>query len=395
MRTFFRWFAATACIACAVNCHAGEFSQREDVQVFIRDLAQRQHFRVEDLQAAFNDAREVPQVINLIKPATNPNVRSWQRYRPQFINSARISAGVDFWRWHERALTMAEARTGVPAEIIVGIIGVETIYGRNTGNFQTLSALATLAFDYPPRADLFRKELEELFLLAREQGQDVRDYRGSYAGAIGLPQFLPSKIRSLGMDGDGDGHVDIRGNADDAIASVASYLASYGWQRGGRIVMPATVDDPARAQSLVDAGIAPVLDGNILAQAGVHSDLKPQDRDLVTLVDLVSPGSPTAYYLGFQNFYVITRYNHSSFYAMSVSDLAHAVKLAYESQRDLVGSDATAAPAAKAEPKKVAVHSKTDKSKKAATKAHAVKAKTGPKKSGKSTAKPATKKHHD
>lgn len=390
MRTFFRWFAATACIACAVNCHAGDFSQREDVQAFIRDLAQRQHFRAEDLQAAFNDAREVPQVISLIKPATDPNVRSWQRYRPQFVNSARISAGVDFWRWHERSLTMAEARTGVPAEIIVGIIGVETIYGRNMGNFQTLSALATLAFDYPPRADLFRKELEELFLLARDQGQDVRDYRGSYAGAIGMPQFLPSKIRSLGMDGDGDGHVDIRGNADDAIASVASYLASYGWQRGGRIAMPAKVDDPARAQSLVDAGIAPVLDGGILAQAGVHSDLKPQDRDLVTLVDLVSPGSPTEYWLGFQNFYVITRYNHSSFYAMSVNDLAHAVKLAYESQRDLVASDATPAPAPKAAPRKVAAP-KAGKGKKTVAKTHAAKAGTGAKKKA---AKPADKKHH-
>ncbi len=380
MRTIFQWFAATACFAWAINCHAGDFSQREDVQAFIRDLAQRQHFRVEDLQAAFNDAREVPQVIKLIKPSTDPNVRSWQRYRPQFINSARISAGVDFWHWHERALTMAEARTGVPAEIIVGIIGVETIYGRNTGNFQTLSALATLAFDYPPRADLFRKELEELFLLARDQGQDVREYRGSYAGAIGLPQFLPSKIRSLGMDGDGDGHIDIRGNADDAIASVASYLASYGWQRDGRIVMPARVDDPIRAQSLIDAGIAPVLDGAILQQAGVHSDLKPQEHDLVTLVDLVSPGSPTEYWLGFQNFYVITRYNHSSFYAMSVNDLGHAVKLAYESQRDLVNSDATPAPAPKAEPKKAVAHGKADKGKKAAPKGHAVKTKAAAKK---------------
>jgi membrane-bound lytic murein transglycosylase B len=389
MRTIFRWFAATACFAWAINCHAGDFSQREDVQAFIRDLAQRQHFRVEDLQAAFNDAREVPQVIKLIKPSTDPNVRSWQRYRPQFINSARISAGVDFWHWHERALTMAEARTGVPAEIIVGIIGVETIYGRNTGNFQTLSALATLAFDYPPRADLFRKELEELFLLARDQGQDVREYRGSYAGAIGLPQFLPSKIRSLGMDGDGDGHIDIRGNADDAIASVASYLASYGWQRGGRIVMPASVDDPIRAQSLIDAGIAPVLDGAILQQAGVHSDLKPQEHDLVTLVDLVSPGSPTEYWLGFQNFYVITRYNHSSFYAMSVNDLGHAVKLAYESKRDLISSDATPAPAAKVEPKKTVAHAKADKGKKASPKGHAVKTKATAKK-GKT---PSHKKH--
>jgi membrane-bound lytic murein transglycosylase B len=389
MRTIFWWFAATACFAWSINCHAGDFSQREDVQAFIRDLAQRQHFRVEDLQAAFNAAREVPQVIKLIKPSTDPNVRSWQRYRPQFINSVRISAGVDFWHWHERALTMAEARTGVPAEIIVGIIGVETIYGRNTGNFQTLSALATLAFDYPPRADLFRKELEELFLLARDQGQDVREYRGSYAGAIGLPQFLPSKIRSLGMDGDGDGHIDIRGNADDAIASVASYLASYGWQRDGRIVMPARVDDPIRAQSLIDAGIAPVLDGAILQQAGVHSDLKPQEHDLVTLVDLVSPGSPTEYWLGFQNFYVITRYNHSSFYAMSVNDLGHAVKLAYESQRDLVNGDATPAPTPKAEAKKAVAHGKADKGKKAAPKGHAVKTKAAAKK-GKT---PSHKKH--
>lgn len=330
MRKLFHYLAATVCLTGSLVCQAGDFNQREDVHAFIKDLAQREHFREDELQAAFGSVQVLPQVIRLIRPPENPGVRSWQRYRPRFINQARIKAGVDFWRWHEKTLAEAETRTGVPAEIIVGIIGVETVYGRNMGNFQALSALSTLAFDYPPRAALFRHELEELFLLARDQGHDVREYKGSYAGAIGLPQFLPSKIRSLGVDGDGDGIVDVRGNAEDAIMSVANYLQSYGWKKDTPIVMPARVDDPVRAQGLVDVGIVPKLDAALLLQGGVHSDLKVHAHEPVALIDFVSPGAPTEYWLGFQNFYVITRYNHSTFYAMSVNDLAQAVKYAFE-----------------------------------------------------------------
>ncbi|MBS1210040.1 MAG: mltB [Proteobacteria bacterium] len=335
MKTIAHLLALLAPLLLSLPTHAGDFSQRDDVQAFIHDLAQRQNFNADELQAAFNDAQELPKVIELIRPPTNPGVRSWQRYRPRFINNQRISAGVQFWRDNADALAAAEAQTGVPAEIIVGIIGVETVYGRNMGNFSTLSALTTLAFDYPPRAPLFRRELEALFLLAREQGRDVRDYRGSYAGALGQPQFLPSSIRNFAVDGDQDGRIDLRDNATDAIFSVGNYLAIHGWQRGGRIVLPAQVEDEAQARLLVDAGILPAVNGQMLRQAGVRSDLPEQSPELVTLVDMVSPGFPTEYWLGFQNFYVITRYNHSSFYAMSVHDLGRAVKLEFDARRDL------------------------------------------------------------
>lgn len=342
--------ALCASLLLPLTVQAGDFSQREDVQTFIRDVAQRQNFSPAQLQAAFDDAQALPKVIELIRPPVNPGVRSWQRYRPRFINSQRISAGVQFWREHAQTLAAAEEKTGVPAEIIVGIIGVETVYGRNMGNFSALSALTTLAFDYPPRADLFRRELEALFLLAREQGRDVRDYRGSYAGALGQPQFLPSSIRSFAVDGDQDGHIDLRESATDAIFSVGNFLASHGWQRGARIVLPAQVDDENQVKPLIDAGILPALDGKLLRQAGVRSDLSEQASELVTLVDMVSPGFPTEYWLGFQNFYVITRYNRSSFYAMSVHDLGQAVKLEFAARRDLAGLSKP--PASKATAKK-------------------------------------------
>jgi membrane-bound lytic murein transglycosylase B len=321
---------------------ASEFSQRADVQAFINDLAIRQNFKVEDLQAAFDEARELPKVLELIKPPADPGVRSWKRYRPRFINSARISSGVDFWKKNAKALAAAEARTGVPAEIIMGIIGVETIYGRNVGDFSTLSALSTLAFDYPARASLFRTELEALFLLARDQNRDVRAYRGSYAGAIGLPQFLPSSIRALGLDGDHDGITDLSNSAADAIFSVANYLSAYGWQTGGKIALPATLTSDDQARALLDAGILPTLDAHTLSGAGVQSDWNGQDNARAALVDFVTPGEPTQYWLGFQNFYVITRYNHSSFYAMSVYELGQAIKLAYETRRDLIETPAKA-----------------------------------------------------
>jgi membrane-bound lytic murein transglycosylase B len=344
MKTFVLRFALATGLLCPFLSHAGDFSQRPDVQAFIHDLAVHQNFSVDELQSAFDDAQEIPRVVDLIKPPADPGVRSWQRYRPRFINSARVAYGVEFWRNNQQTLAEAEAHTGVPAEIIVGIIGVETIYGRNTGNFSTLSALTTLAFDYPPRADLFRQELASLFLLARDQGRDVRSYRGSYAGAIGLPQFLPSSIRRLALDGDHDGVIDLTGNPTDAIYSVANYLASYGWQRGGRVVHAAQIDDAAQIQPLLDAGLLPTLDRGTLQQAGVNADWTGIDAEKLALVDFVSPGSPTEYWLGFQNFYVITRYNHSSFYAMSVYELGRAVRLAFEANQEQMAGGGTSTP---------------------------------------------------
>ncbi|MDQ7990562.1 MAG: lytic murein transglycosylase B [Candidatus Dactylopiibacterium sp.] len=308
--------------------HAGYFTERSDVRAFIAEVSSRQGIPAAELTAALDAATPLPRVIELVKPPADPGVRSWQRYRARFIDNTRIQGGLRFWREHQTALRAASARSGVPEEIIVALIGVETVYGRNTGNFSALSALATLAFDYPPRAPLFRRELEELFLLAREQGHAVESYKGSYAGALGYPQFLPSSIRRYAVGGDGDGRIDLRGSPQDAIFSVASFLAEHGWQRNGPIVLPARIADDDAARRLVDAGILPTLDGARLAAAGVRSALPADSAERVTFVDLATPGQGVEYWLGFRNFYVITRYNRSSFYAMVVNDLAATLSAA-------------------------------------------------------------------
>jgi len=315
-------------LALSSNVQAAYFTEREDVQRFIVDVSARQGIPANEMSAALEAATPVPRVIELVKPPANPGVRSWQRYRARFIDKARINGGLAFWREHRQALADASGRSGVPEEIIVALIGVETVYGRNTGSFSALAALATLAFDYPPRAELFRHELEELFLLAREQGHPVESYKGSYAGALGYPQFLPSSIRRYAVDGDHDGDIDLKNSPTDAIYSVANFLVEHGWSRGGQIVLPAQVSDEAQARQLVDAGILPSLDGAALQAAGVSSELPPDSSEHVTLVDLITPGVGTEYWLGFRNFYVITRYNRSSFYAMVVHDLARTLRAA-------------------------------------------------------------------
>lgn len=311
-------------------CHAGYFTERDDVRQFIAEVSARQGIPAEELRAALERASPVPKVIELVKPPSNPGVRSWQRYRARFIDRARVEGGLRFWQTHRAALHEASSRSGVPEEIIVALIGVETVYGRNTGNFSALSALATLAFDYPPRAQLFRRELEELFLLAREQNHPVDSYKGSYAGALGYPQFLPSSIRRYALDGDRDGDVDLRNSPVDAIHSVANFLFEHGWVRGAPVVLPARADSEAAAQRLVDAGILPTLDGAALQAGGIHSALPADSAERATLVDLVTPGAATEYWLGLRNFYVITRYNRSSFYAMIVSELAQELRRSRE-----------------------------------------------------------------
>lgn len=298
------------------------FAQREEVRSFVAQMEAEHGFSSIELLAAFDRARFEPRVIKLITPPTSPGARSWKRYRAQFLEGKRIENGLAFWDEHRDALEAAYQRYGVPPEVIVAIIGVETFYGRYTGSFDALSALATLAFDYPPRAPLFRRELENLFLLAREQGRDPLTYQGSYAGALGFPQFLPSSIRHYAVDFDGNGQVEIDVSPVDAIGSVANYLAVHGWLRGEPVATRAWVAPEADASALVKAGIEPSLSPQTLAQSGVKPLRGAAHPAPATLVDLVTPDAPTEYWLGYRNFYVITRYNKSSFYAMAVYELS-------------------------------------------------------------------------
>lgn len=305
------------------------YLEREDVRSFAREMAEKHGFEVAELLSALHRAEHDPRVIRLITPSSEPGVRSWQRYRSRFLDASRIENGVTFWQENERALREAAERYGVPPEIVVAILGVETFYGRNTGSFETVSALATLAFDYPPRAPLFLRELENLFLIAREQERDPFSYQGSYAGAIGYPQFLPSSIRAYAVDFDGSGRIDFESGPIDSIGSVARYLAEHGWQRGEPVAEPARVAG-ADLQPLVDAGIEPALAPETLARAGVTAADGAPPATTATLVDLETPGTDTEYWLGYRNFYVITRYNKSSFYSMAVFQLAQALRDAQE-----------------------------------------------------------------
>ncbi|ANQ84256.1 putative membrane-bound lytic murein transglycosylase [Azoarcus olearius] len=317
-------FAAFVALGAAV-AHAAP-PVRPEIRNFAAEMAQRHGFDQETVERTLAEARYEARVINLIQPPTKPGTRSWQRYRSRFLDRTRIAGGLAFWEENNAALEAASARFGVPPEIIVAVIGVETIYGRQTGNFQTLSALSTLAFDYPPRADLFRRELEHLFLLAREQGRPPGSYTGSYAGALGYPQFLPSSVRAYAVDFDGDGRVDFDTAPDDAIGSVANYLHVHGWIAQAPVAERARFNGVVEAAPLVAAGIEPVLSPDTLANAGITTLDGSSAAAPATLVDLETPGEPTEYWLGYRNFYVITRYNRSSFYAMSVFELAETLR---------------------------------------------------------------------
>ena len=322
--------------AFAIPAHGGtkekSFAHDPEVAAFILEMQERHGFESEFLQYRFSRLQPNETVLKAIRPPAVPELqRSWERYRARFLNERRVAAGIRFWNENATTLKRASALYGVPEEVIVAIIGVETEYGRNTGKFGVMQALATLAFRYPPRAPFFRSELENYLLLARENGFDPLVLKGSYAGAMGIPQFMPSSQRryAVDFDGDGDGKVDLTRSVEDAIGSVASFLAQHGWEAGSPVAVPATVEGDAAP--LVALGIRPEKPLRELAAAGLRAEgdaTRP-----AAVIDLVSPGQTTEYWAGFQNFYVITRYNRSSFYAMSVFQLAEEIRR----QRDISG----------------------------------------------------------
>lgn len=317
----FGLLASVSLQAWSADAQGVRYSERSDVKEFIAEMRQKHEFPEAWLIRQFDEAEFKPSVIKFILPPASPQQRSWKTYRSRFVEPRRIAAGTAFWNQHAATVKRASEQYGVPEEIIVAIIGVETIYGKQLGDFETLSALTTLAFDYPPRAALFRAQLEELLLLAREEGRNPRSYTGSFAGALGLPQFLPGSIRRYAVNFDGNDSIDLTTPAD-AIGSVANFLAAHGWVKGGPIVAPAQIDDAAAAP-LIAQGIKPQLLPTEMVGLVARPDAPQQPA---ALIDLVTPERATEYWLGYQNFYVITRYNRSSFYAMAVHDLAQALR---------------------------------------------------------------------
>ena len=313
------------------------FGQWSEVRRFLDQIAERDGFDRAELDKVMEQVRYVDAAIQLIKPAAPGKPKNWDAYSKLFIEPVRLGAGGKFWDDNRATLERAEALYGVPAEIIVGILGVETIYGRNTGRFRVLDALTTLAFAYPvapareARMAFFRDELEAVLLYARQNGIDPLSLHGSYAGAIGMPQFMPSSIMKYAVDFDGDGKIDLLNSPADAIGSVAAFLAGHGWKRDDPqpLVYAATVS-PSRAwEPYIGQGLEARFSAADLAAAGVSTSAPLPPDMLFGLVDLQNGAEPTEYWLGTNNFYAITQYNRSYFYAMSVVELGRAVRMTH------------------------------------------------------------------
>ncbi len=290
-----------------------------NVDEFVAEMTRDYGFASEQLHELFAKAERKQAILDAIsRPAER--VKPWKEYRPIFLTDSRVAQGVDFWRENEAALARAEAEYGVPAEIIVAIIGVETFYGRNTGSHRVIDALSTLGFDYPPRQPFFRQQLKEFLLLTREEQVDPLTLKGSYAGAMGLPQFMPSSFRAYAVDFDSDGHIDIWNNPTDAIGSAASYFKQHGWAAGEPVVARAKVSGE-RVEEGLTVGLESQKNAGEIRALGWQFDKSVANETAVTAFRLEGADGDE-YWLGLPNFYVITRYNRSVMYAMAVHQLS-------------------------------------------------------------------------
>jgi membrane-bound lytic murein transglycosylase B len=320
----------------AATAHAEDaapagYALRADVEGFIHDLVSRHAFDADELREVFSRTRREDAVLAAMR-AQPKQAESWEAYRQLFVNERHVRAGLEFWRQHRAALARAHRLYGVPEEIIVAIIGVETFYGRNTGRWRVIDALATLAFDYPPRAPFFRGELENYLLFVRDLGLDVFSVKGSYAGAIGIPQFMPGSYLRYAVDFDGDDRIDLRANAADAVGSVANFLMRHGWKRGEPVQRAVRVSGNGH-EALVAGSVQPRLTLEELRRGGVELQGKPLPDDTrAVLLRLETPDRPTDFRVGLHNFYVLTRYNRSVFYALSVADLAQQMRATRSAQ---------------------------------------------------------------
>ncbi len=347
MNVLLRFLSAAALAASLLPAHAAapkkqptrpSYSQRSDAQAWAADVAQRHAISLPWLQSQLAQARFLAQVPRLMTPATTSGSTApdWGSYRSRFVEPIRIQAGVQFWAQHADDLARAEAVYGVPASIIVGIIGVETIYGRHMGNLRVLDTLSTLAFDFPsahPRAAqrqrYFQGELEQFLRAAWEAGTDPRQPLGSYAGATGLGQFMPSSQAQWAVDFDGDGRIDLFHSPADAIGSVAHYFQAHGWQSGQPVYYPAVFNSASlNLPQLLEPDILPSFTPGEMAQLGVIPEGGMQHPGLLALIALKNGSAPASYLVGTQNFYTITRYNWSSYYALAVYELGEAVAAA-------------------------------------------------------------------
>jgi membrane-bound lytic murein transglycosylase B len=328
----------TCCIACAALLGAlpactttmsvpesSGYASNPQVQVFINEMVARHGFSKQALEKVFSQARRDDSILEAMsRPAEK--TKPWYEYRKIFLTQSRIEGGVAFWNQHVDALAKAEQTYGVAAQIIVAIIGVETRYGGNTGKHRVLDALTTLAFDYPPRSKFFRRELEQYLLLARADHIDLLTTTGSYAGAMGYGQFMPSSYQHYAVDFDQDGKRDLWGSPLDIVGSVANYLHEHGWEPGQPVTVRASVTG-AGYESVLKKGLKPETTISALRAEGITASKPLPGNTLAALISLDQKSGPD-YWLGLNNFYVITRYNHSPLYAMAVYQLSEEIRQA-------------------------------------------------------------------
>ncbi|NUX57207.1 lytic murein transglycosylase B [Paraburkholderia youngii] len=319
------------------------YANNANVDAFINEMVARYDFDEASLHALFAGVSYSATAVKLVTPSLTPSVKNWRSYQARFLDPVRVNAGVQFWRENRATLQRAYQEFGVPPEMVVGIIGVETIYGRYMGNFRVLDALTTLSFDYPNtanRADrqaTFRKNLEDYLVWTRDAQIDPNTVLGSYTGAIGIPQFLPSSIVQYAVDYEGNKHIDLRTSDADAIGSVANYLRQNGWESGRPVVWRIGSDAGSLgvAQAAATGQPEPHWPLDQLLRAGLvlnepNVDIASEAGTPVTVVDLPTPGRGTEFVLGLKNFYVLTRYNRSFFYALAVYQLGQKVKAQME-----------------------------------------------------------------
>jgi len=315
--------------------HGTPYAEREDALRFADEIADGRGLDRDWVRGIIAQAQNLPVVTRLMQPPPAGTPKNWRVYRSRFIDPIRIAAGVRFWQDNRRALERAEQDFGVPAEIIVGIIGVETIYGQQMGDFRVLDALATLSFDFPAshpraaeRAQYFRGELEQFLAFHHEARSNPLLPRGSYAGAMGMPQFMPSSLARWGVDYDGNGRIDLAASTDDVIGSVANYFKGYGWTPGMPTHYPVRLDpEKLDLDALLAPDILPSFSvASFQAKGALLEGGALEHKGPLALIELQNGGEPPTYVAGTENFYVITRYNWSSYYAMAVIELGREVR---------------------------------------------------------------------
>ena len=299
------------------------FNANPNVQAFIDYQVKHNGFSRNELLSFFDNVAYKGNIINIMdRPGTsNP----WYKFREGNAGAAKISGGQRFYQQNRQVIDQVARQYGVPAEIIVAIIGIETNYGPNTGSFRVADALATLAFEYPRRSEFFQKELNELLLMSREEREDPLSFTGSYAGAMGLPQFMPSSYRKWAVDADGDSHRNIWGSIPDVAASVANYMKAHGWQSGGKVVVPVSLSITPELQAVIDEKTELKYSVGQLRKMGVTPMQEIADHERAILFRLETSPGVYEYFIGLHNFYTIWQYNHSRMYVTAVRDIANGV----------------------------------------------------------------------